>query len=165
MNEPRTTQTDPMTVACLAMTGAYTQMPAAFGRLYGGLAALGLTPAGMPRAVFLTDPASVPETQARWELWAPVTHTAQAASGGEEAAADRESATAITVREIPARTLAVIVHKGPYEAMAPTYARLLAWVAAQGYEIAGPPEEAYLTDPGATAPEDTLTEVAIPVRA
>lgn len=155
MNEPRITQREAMTVVSLAMTGPYGQIPQAFARLYPGLMAMGLTPAGAPRTVFLTDPASVPEKQARWELWAPVV----------PGTTPRETGEGLTVREIPACTLAVIVHEGPYESLGPAYRQLGTWIVEHGYEPAGPPEEAYLTDPATTPPEKYQTEVVWPVKA
>lgn len=57
-----------------------------------------------------------------------------------------------------------VVHVGPYREMAATYDKLDAFVAAHGYERAGPPWDAYVSDPGET-PEDALvTHVYVPVR-
>ena len=40
--------------------------------------------------------------------------------------------------------------------------QLVAWLAARGYAVAGPPEEVYFSEPG-TPPEETLTEIRFPV--
>jgi effector-binding domain-containing protein len=39
----------------------------------------------------------------------------------------------------------------------------MAWVADQGFEVSGPPMEAYLNDPGEVSPDQYLTEVMVPV--
>lgn len=44
--------------------------------------------------------------------------------------------------------VAEILHVGPYSTEAPTIERLTAFIAASGYEIAGPHEEEYLRGPG-----------------
>ncbi len=54
------------------------------------------------------------------------------------------------------------MYRGPYERVAPVYAQLAAWLAAKGYAAAGPPEEVYFSKPG-TPPEETLTEIRVPV--
>jgi effector-binding domain-containing protein len=41
---------------------------------------------------------------------------------------------------------------------------LEAWIAENGYEIAGPYEEVYLSDPGKTMPEALLAETRFPVK-
>jgi hypothetical protein len=46
-------------------------------------------------------------------------------------------------------TVAQILHLGAYADEVPTIDRLHAFIAEQGYEIAGPHEEEYLSRPGA----------------
>ena len=155
MLEPRTVQSEPMTVAYLEMRGAYGQIPEGYARLYEWLAAVGFTPEGMPRAVYHTDPAQVPESEARWELWAPV------APGPLPQASDDQGRG---VKVVSARTLVTVIHKGTYESIGTTYEALWGWMAERGCELTGPPEESYLTDPAEVPPEEYLTEVAFPIR-
>jgi hypothetical protein len=58
-------------------------------------------------------------------------------------------------------TVAQILHEGPYSTEPATIARLHAFIAVSGYEIAGPHEEEYLTRPGATIPK---TIIRYPIR-
>jgi effector-binding domain-containing protein len=155
MLEPQTVQIEPMTVAYLEMRGAYSQVPAGFATLYQWLATMGLTPAGMPQAVYNPNPAEVPEAESRWELWAPV---------APEAAPRATDGQGCGVKVVPARTVARAVHKGPYDAIDETYAALWSWVAEHGHEVIGPPEEAYLTDPNEAPPEEYLTQISFPIR-
>jgi len=55
------------------------------------------------------------------------------------------------------------MHKGEYETISTSYDELMAWVMANGYQIVGPPEELYYSDPATTRPQDYLTEIRIPV--
>jgi hypothetical protein len=58
-------------------------------------------------------------------------------------------------------TMAHILHLGPYAEEAATVERLHAFLAESGYEIAGPHEEEYLTQPGA---KQMKTIIRYPVR-
>ena len=148
-------QVEPTAVAFVETYGSYAQMAEAFRELYGWVAAHGLTPNGMPRAVFLTDPAVTPESAAVWEVQAPL------AGDPADVAADENGCG---VKHLEAHAEARVLHRGPYEAIEPTYDALAKWIAGQGYEIAGPPMEVYLSDPSDTSPADYLTEVRFPVR-
>ena len=133
MFEATIKQTEPVTVAYVAMRGAYSQTPEGYGRLYGWIAQHGLQPTGMPQAVYFTSPADTPESDALWELRAPVTETPDASPGAE----------GVGVKHLPAMTVASTVFVGPYDAIAPTYEALGAWVGQHGYRMAGPPAEIY----------------------
>jgi AraC family transcriptional regulator len=156
MNDAALEQIGPSVVAFTEMHGPYAQMPEAFGTLYGWIAEHGLTPIGMPRGVYFTDPAVVPESEAVWEVQAPL------AADPADAEADERGCG---VKHLEAHTEARIVHRGPYESIAPTYEALAGWIAEQGLSVSGPPMEVYLTDPSDTAPADYLTEVRFPVSA
>jgi hypothetical protein len=54
-----------------------------------------------------------------------------------------------------------ILHQGAYDAEEPTIARLVEFIRASGYEIAGMHEEWYLSQPGAKVPK---TVILYPVR-
>ena len=68
-------------------------------------------------------------------------------------------------REVEAVTAASTIHRGPYGEIGPAYHTLTGWVQEHGHESAGPPREAYLTDPMQTPDEAAyLTEVVFPIR-
>ncbi|MEA3401786.1 MAG: GyrI-like domain-containing protein [Armatimonadota bacterium] len=70
----------------------------------------------------------------------------------------------IRTRELPGGTMAAAVHRGPFEGVHGAYEALMKWIEANGYEIAGPSREVYLTDPDEVAdPSQNVTEVQIPV--
>lgn len=142
------------TVAYLEMRGPYSQIPAGYGLLYGWAAQHGFSPQGMPEAVYLTAPDEVPEEQALWELWAPV------AGASDDSPADE---TGCGVKHTGERMVAYAIHKGPYEQLGEVYEPLVQWLTAQGYAVAGPPEEVYFSDPDQVPPEEYLTEVRFPV--
>jgi effector-binding domain-containing protein len=65
---------------------------------------------------------------------------------------------------LPGGRAAVTTHRGPYDAIGPTYEALSAWIAANGHTPAGPPREVYLNGPGDVAsPDEYLTELVWPI--
>jgi AraC family transcriptional regulator len=72
---------------------------------------------------------------------------------------------AIGVQEIPAREYVVARHRGPYERISETYARICGeWLPASGRELAAAPAlEFYLNAPQFTKPEDLLTDACLPL--
>ncbi len=58
---------------------------------------------------------------------------------------------------------AQILHVGPYNAEAPTIARLHAFISEKGYHLCGKHHEIYLSDPRRTAPEKLKTILRQPV--
>lgn len=147
-------QIEPQNVAFVIMHGAYDQIPEGYGRLYGWLALHGIAPQGMPQAVYLTDPASVPVEEAVFELWAPVAPDQPEMSANEDG---------IGIKLVPSTLVAAAMHVGPYETIERTYESLWAWIGGQGHAPAGPPAEVYFSDPEETRPEEYLTEVRVPV--
>ncbi len=59
--------------------------------------------------------------------------------------------------------MAKIIHKGPYEACAPTYEKLYTWIEQNGKTITGPVREVYLNDPREVGIEEALTEIYAPI--
>jgi effector-binding domain-containing protein len=66
--------------------------------------------------------------------------------------------------ELPAGPAAVTTHTGPYEAIAPAYEALIAWIRERGGEPVGDPWEVYLNSPATVAPASLETEVVMPYR-
>jgi effector-binding domain-containing protein len=67
--------------------------------------------------------------------------------------------------QLPGGPVAVTVHTGPYEQMAPAYEALAAWVSSHGGEPAGDPWEVYFSDPAAEPdPATWRTEIVQPYR-
>jgi effector-binding domain-containing protein len=154
VNSPEIRRIEPETVAYIVMHGPYSQTPEGYGMLYGWIAQHGLTPTGMPAAVYLTMPSEVPEAEAVWELWAPV---------AGDAAETPPDESGVGIKHSQAVTVASAMHVGPYETVAPTYEMLFGWIMANGYRPAGPPMEVYYSDPATVAPEEYRTEIRVPV--
>jgi len=140
-------------VAYLRREGPYARIPDALQALHRHLSERGLTPAGPPVGVFFTDPREVPAEQARWEVRWPIAERPPDAPPDEGR---------VGVRTLGSRSLAILVRTGPYDTIAQDYARAVAWIAQHGYQVIGPSEEAYLSEPD-TPPDEIRTEIRFPV--
>jgi effector-binding domain-containing protein len=57
-----------------------------------------------------------------------------------------------------------VVLKGPYSGMPATYQQIAAYMAARGYESAGPAWDEYITDPGSTPEAELRTNILQPIK-
>ncbi len=146
---------EPMTAAFLAMTGPFDQIPAAFGRLIGWIGSKGYAPAGPPFGIYYDDPAQVSSSDLKWELDFPI---------NSQVSPEGPDAEGLGVKRFEGGLYAFAVHKGPYDEVGPVYGAVAAWTGENGYVIAGPPQEVYLSDPNSTPPDDLLTEIRFPVQ-
>jgi AraC family transcriptional regulator len=146
-------QTEPETIAFISMHGPYDQIPDAMGRLYGWVGQHGMQPVGMPAGVYLSDP-TLSETEPLWELHTPIADDLPDTPVDEWCCG---------VKHVDPHLVAFAMHRGPYETVGATYGELAAWIAMNGFEVDGPPEELYFSDPETTAPADYLTEIRFPV--
>jgi len=146
---------EPMTVASLSMKGPYTQISEAFSKLYGWIAEKGYVPAGPPLGVYFNAPGQVPDSELLWEVRSPIVGDIHLSRPDERG---------VGVKRLKSTQVAATMHKGPFDELGKTYEALAAWIIENGYEIAGPAEEVYLSDPQKTRPEELLTEVRFPVR-
>jgi DNA-binding transcriptional MerR regulator/DNA gyrase inhibitor GyrI len=76
-------------------------------------------------------------------------------------------ADGISVRELPADRCVTLLHKGPYEELGRSYARILQYVKQRGYELQMPTREVFCKGPGLIFrgnPKKYLTEIQLPVK-
>jgi AraC family transcriptional regulator len=148
-------KTRPMTVAFLSKKGPYTLISDAFGKLYGWIGEKGYIPAGPPLGVYFNAPEQVPAEELLWEIGSPIAGNVTLSGPDEKG---------LGVKRLEAVEVAATMHKGPFDQVGQTIHALEAWIAENGYEIVGPYEEVYLSDPGKTPLEEILTELRFPVR-
>lgn len=121
------------------------------GRLYGEIfTAVGPHVAGAPMALW-HDP-EYKEQDVDAEAGVPLR--------GPMTAAGR-----VQVRELPTATMAAVVHHGAFQRLSEAYDATLKWVAANGYQVAGPIRELYLHCPAPVRQDDEsyVTEIQVPV--
>lgn len=148
-------KTEPRTVAFVCMKGPYTQVGEAFGKLFGWIAEKGYAPAGPPSGMYCNAPGLVPDEELVWEIRCPI---------GGEISPSAPDERGLGIRRVEEAEMAATMHKGPFLEVGNTYGPLVSWIMENGYEIVGPPEEIYFSEPEKTPPEELLTEVMFPVR-
>ncbi len=146
-------QIGPLNVAFKFVRGPFEQIPQAFGELYPWLEHYGLHPAGMPQVLYITDPKVTPLEENEWEVWAPI-------AGGAGLTGPDEHG--FGVKRIEPETMATSVFTGSWDAIAPFYDEVLAWLEANGYRPSGPIREVYYDGPE-VPPDQNRTEIQIPV--
>jgi len=124
-------------------------LASAFRQITAFMAEQGIERAGQP----MTITRSLPD--GRWTLEAAI----PVAAAGAAAALDLPSGLALG--RSPEGAAVHVRHRGPHERLGETYAALAAWLAAHGVAEAGVSWEQYVSDPGATAPEDLVTDVFV----
>jgi effector-binding domain-containing protein len=70
------------------------------------------------------------------------------------------------VRELPASRVVTLVHRGPYEELRNSYARILKYAKERGYCIESPTREVYIKGPGMIFRGNAkkyLTEIQLPI--
>ncbi len=125
----------------------------AYGRLWAGVASRGPVPAGPVGALYGSEVVDGPQ---------PVTAYIPVA----EPLPASPVPTDLELLELPAVTVAVAVHEGPYASIDDRYASLGAWVAYHAEPSTEPLREIYLVSYGETTdPERFRTEIQWPIRA
>lgn len=72
--------------------------------------------------------------------------------------------SAVKVKQTYAGPALKVVHSGAYSDMPATYEKLAAFIAAFGLEMAGPPWDEYVSDPGRTPEPELITNIYQPVK-
>lgn len=142
-------------VAAKTVVGPYDALGEPIGALYAWAVKVGVLPMGPPTMVYRKGPGQVADpAQFETELWIPV-----AVLAGDQPALEG----GVTLKEVPATTIAVIAKQGPYDQAGAAIGELMAWVGANGYEVAGPPAMTSYSDPSKVPADKLLFEVWVPV--
>ncbi|MGD0542246.1 MAG: MerR family transcriptional regulator [Tepidisphaeraceae bacterium] len=134
---------DPMLVAAIRMKGRYSDCGAAFGKLGRNF---GRNISGKP--FLLHYDSEYKENDADFEACMPI-RQGKAVDG-------------ISVRQLAGGRCVALVHKGPYDQLGRSYARILTYVKQKGHRIVMPTREVYLRGPGMIFkgnPKNYLTEI------
>ena len=119
-----------------------------FGEVYGHIQQSGQAPAGMPFAIYHSMYGNTVDLECGMPVASPIPGTDRIRAG-----------------ELPAGTVATVIHMGPYDALPQTWSALTEWMGSQGLQPAGAPWEVYVTDPGAEPDQSKWrTDIFFPVR-
>ncbi len=144
-------ETPALTVAAVECTGSFDEISQVFMDLFRWVLLSGGKVTSYPMALFPSPPEQVPAEGVRFEVCIPV--------GGR-----LEPGNGVEIRRIPAATVAYIRHEGGYGKVGMSYDRILIWASNNGYEVAGPSRELYLTNPMQTPEGELVTEIQVPVK-
>lgn len=153
--EVKVKQVEPVTVAFVAKKGSYSQIPLAFPDLYAWIAQQGYVPSGPRMGAYYQPPGQVPEEELVWEIQSPIVGDVAPCEPDEEG---------LGVKGVEGGEVAFALHEGPFDQVGAVWEVVKEWIAHNGYEIAGPGQEVYLSDPSNVRPEDLMTEVRFPVK-
>ena len=73
----------------------------------------------------------------------------------------------IAVRELPGGRCVALMHKGPYNELGRSYAKILGFIKERGFEVVLPTREVYVKGPGMIFrgnPKNYLTEIQMVVK-
>jgi effector-binding domain-containing protein len=141
----------PFAYAYLEGGGPYTQLGAKIGELMQEAMKQQVRFVGGPFGLYLNSPQDVKnQADLKWLVGIPIPEAAMVAAP-------------LKKDEFHYAKVARCTHKGPYEAVAPTYAKVMEFIAANGYRPAGPVMEQYLNDPMTVPASELLTEIIVPV--
>jgi effector-binding domain-containing protein len=138
-------QLEDLLVAGIRMQGRYDECGKAFGTLGRRL---GRNIAGKPLCLYYDD--EYREEDAHFEPCMPIRRELQIEG--------------VDVRRLPGGRCVTLVHRGPYDELGRSYARILRYAKERGYEIKLPSREVYLKGPGMIFrgnPKKYLTEIQL----
>lgn len=154
MEEPIKKELDAQTVISMRHQGSYDGIGAVYHGLHEWAGQHGVKTEGKGFTVFLGSPNEFDWESALFEVCIPV---------GSESEGDSQ----VTVKNLPACTVASVEVKGPYSDISARYTEMLAWLSEKGWEVAGSPREVYIKRPskrGGEDPNEFVTEIQFPIR-
>jgi len=146
-------ETAPFTYCSIAHKGPLADMSGVIGRLMQAMQGQGLFASvrGPMIGIYHNAPGQVKPEELSWEVGFQVSEQALPQAPLEK-----------KTWSYPA--VAAAVHIGPYAKAGETIQRLMTWIGAQGYNVAGPIMERYLNNPMQVKPEELRTEIWIPAK-
>ena len=142
-----------LTIASVQSTGSFERLTQVFMDLFRWVLINGGKVSSYPMALFPAPPGEIPAEGVRFEACIPIDPESDIKPGEE-----------VSIRQLPACTVAFTRHHGGFGEVGRTYDRLLEWIGENNYEVAGPSRELYLTNPMQTEEGELVTEIQIPVR-
>ena len=141
----------------LVHEGAYDGFGETIKSVYLASQSAGLMMMSPVNAVFLNSPQDVADPkELRTEIILPVVIMGPPPENLPDGA---------IIRPLPAETVASMTARGPYgKADVEAIGKTMAWIAENGYEVAGQVRCVYFHNPELTVAEDMVSEVQVPIR-
>ncbi|MFA4917185.1 MAG: GyrI-like domain-containing protein [Syntrophales bacterium] len=143
----------PRTIIYLRCRGPWRQLPDMIEKLDDYVSTMQILTTGPSSGIYYNTPDEVDVQGLEWEVFYPVTPNEPEVS---------DTKAGIGIRNLPETNFASIFHKGSYQKAGSSYERLKKWIKQEGYKIAGPLEEVYVSTFGIPSDEQTM-EIRIPL--
>ncbi len=145
-------QGKPFSYCCITYKGPFTDIGTVISRLMQSMQSQNLFPGvrGPMMGVYYNSPADTKPADLQWEVGFPV-------------AEGTAVQPPLVMKDWKYISAAFAVHKGAYAKSGETVVRLMDWISAKGYVVAGPLLERYMNNPMQVKPEELLTEIWVPV--
>ena len=142
----------PFVYCCLAHKGPFSEIENVIKQLMQQSQNQNVFPAGPILGIYYNSPDQVSPEELKWEMGFPITAQTPVQSPLEK-------------KEWNHTPVASALHVGPYEKTGETIIKIMKWMEANGYIIAGPVLERYLdAAPSSVKPEKLRTEIWIPCK-
>lgn len=141
---------EPFSYCAVEMTGSYTQHPDAFMKLYSEAGKQGLPMSGAPFGIYWNSPDDAAEEELKWEIGMP-------------APEDKEIAAPIVLKKWEYTTVIQRDFEGIIDSdeIKAVYYAMYEWIGANGYEMAGPMLERFLSSPSPNEKGEMIGKVQI----
>jgi len=141
---------EPFAYAAVEMTGSYEQHAQAFMALYSAAGQQGLAMTEAPFGIYHNSPEDTPEEDLKWEIGMPVP-------------GDKELAAPIVLKKWEFTKVIQRDFEGAIDSdgMKAVYYGMYEWIGANGYELAGPMMERFLSMPSANEKGEMVGKVQI----
>ena len=153
MEAPEVKQFESATVISMEHTGSYNDIGDVYHELYAWAKDHGVKTTGHGLTIFLAPPNELDSHSAVYEVCIPV-----------DSAPEPDSK--VSVKQLPATTVASVTVHGDYSEIPSRYTEMLAWLSVEGMTPSGPPREVYIKRPGSGGkgdPSEFVTEIQFPI--
>jgi DNA gyrase inhibitor GyrI len=141
---------EPFHYAAVEVTGSYTQHADAFMKLYSAAGMQGLPMSAAPFGIYWNSPEDTAEEDLKWEIGMPVP-------------GDKDLQAPIVLKKWEFTTVAQRDFEGAIDSdeIKAVYYAMYEWIGANGYELAGPMLERFLSTPSPNEKGEMIGKVQI----
>lgn len=139
------------TYVCIPHKGSFKAINLTINRLMEVSNLQDIFPTGPLMSVFYGSPIKTKPEDREWEVGFPVSPQLLAQPP-------------LKAKSWDYTLVAEAYHDGPFAKVGETYARIYAWLEANGYEPDGPTMEMYISDPESMSPDDYHTRIWVPCK-
>jgi effector-binding domain-containing protein len=149
-NSIRLTEKSAFTYAYMSFSGPFSTMPQKIMAFMAEFFKQGLQPAGTMISVYHNSPATVEESELKWDIGFPVS-------------SDIRVKPPLNVTVYTKKTVLEYIHRGSYDLLPAAYQKLTDYVEAKKFKIILPTYEFYLNSPQQVKVEELKTRIEIPI--